>query len=298
MKFQKYYALDNLINGDFLVLGGSGWFGTSAINLLLKSGVSTARIKVISRNRRQSQLWIDKNLQTIDFSELERLEVKKDSIILNCTGMNRHLIDSLGPERFTRESNELRLLIKQLILRNPKVSSIHFSSGASQFYDVNSDLYAFHKALDETSYLQSLDFVSSLILIRAWSVTGGYISNPDQYMFSHFIQKGLLDEQVTISNPNTLRKYVSVEQVLLLSLLLTRSSSSKVVNTSGELIDSVSLAELIGCKFEVNQEPILNGNSYFTKDDSIFELFEAYGIVYWDIIRQIEETKYVLKSRL
>lgn len=298
MKFQNSNTLDSLIDGDFIVLGGTGWFGTTAINLLLKSGISKARIKVISRNRQQSQKWIDKNLQTLSYSQLKSTEVRKDSIILNCTGINRHLIETLGSERFNIESNELRECVNELILKNPHISSIHFSSGASQFYDLKTDLYAFHKALDEARYLKSTDNVSKLILVRAWSVTGGYVLNPDQYMFSHLIKKKLLNEKVKITNPKTLRKFVSIEQVLLLSLFLTKNSGSMVLNTAGELIDIVSLAELVGCNFEVEAESNSLDNSYFTDDNSIFEIFNAHGIDYWDIARQIEETKFVLKSML
>ena len=71
-----------------------------------------------------------------------------------------------------------------------------------------------------------------------------------------------------------------------------------VLNTAGELIDIVSLAELVGCNFEVEAESNSLDNSYFTDDNSIFEIFNAHGIDYWDIARQIEETKFVLKSML
>lgn len=298
VNFQNANTLDRLIDGDFIVLGGTGWFGTTAINLLLKSGVSTSCIKVVSRNRRQSQKWIDNNIQILSFPDLEKIEVRRNSIILNCTGINRHLIETLGSERFNRESSELRECVKELILRNPEIPSIHFSSGASQFYDLNSDLYAYHKALDEAEYLKSIDNVSKLILIRAWSVTGGYVLNPDQYMFSHLIMKKLLKEKVKITNPKTLRKFVSIEQVLKLSLFLTKNSGSIVLNTAGELIDIVSLAELVGCNFEVEAESNSLHNSYFTLDNSMFELFKAHDINYWDIARQIEETELVLKSVL
>ena len=282
---------------EICILGANGWFGTSALNLLNNIGFSMEKVTAIVRQTPATNLWPSVLPRVVSFNEIEKHKVAKNSIIINCTGINRHNIYSMGASQYLYKTKKLRGITKSFLLRNSESPSIHFSSGARIKFENSEDLYALDKLLFE-KMLESIEkSVKCIVTARIWSVSGGFLENPEQYMFSSFVLKKIQNQKIEIKNLKTFRKYVNIDEVIALTLRQAISSQSILFDTTGFLTDPLSLAKDLESSYSISENSPQTVDSYYSNSTVMSDLFQKYDYSPIDILGQIDAVKGLFLSR-
>jgi len=278
-------------DAEICILGANGWFGITALNLLYNIGFSMEKVTAIVRQKPATNLWPSVQFRVISFNEIEKYKVANNSIIINCTGLNRHNIYSMGASQYLYKTKMLRENIQSFLLRNPESPSIHFSSGARIKFENSQDLYAQDKIQFE-EMLESIEkSVKCIVTARIWSVSGGYVDNPEQYMFSSFVLKTIQNQKIEIKNLRTSRKYVGIDEVIALTLRQASSFQGILFDTTGFLTDPLNLANELKSAYSFSENSSQTVDSYYSNSTVMSDLFQKYDYSPIDIKGQIDVVK-------
>lgn len=257
-----------------LVTGASGWFGISAMNLLLQTD---AQIMPISSDGRR-----------IDFKGVEfdtfrwdpkLIQAFKPTTIFDFAFLTREKLSQIPETAFIETNNEI---IKRAFwaFRLPSVSRIiGISSGAALSRGIEKksdtkDPYANLKAEYEERFLElqgELGFTGRLV--RAWSVSGRYCRKPESFAFSNFIEQARSGKIEIQSNRRVFRRYVSIDDLLSVALF-TESIDPEVLDGGGELLELGDLAKKIvnhvnpEAKIQRNLDSSLEPDCYYSDNQS------------------------------
>ena len=186
-----------------LILGASGWFGRTALALL--EGHPQEVLLVGSRER---TIFVRGNSHRVDVWTDSILKNFRPQVVLDFAFLTKNHQRRLGDEQFAKANRGIseRLVT---IASHPSVEKLlTVSSGAAigvmgSKGDVPSDLYGWQKALNE----QSLRAVSEqlgkeIVIARAWSVSGGFVREPQNYALSDFVLQGLRQAEILVEAPH------------------------------------------------------------------------------------------------
>ena len=282
---------------EICVVGANGWFGITTLNLLNNIGFKMEKVTAIVRHKPADNLWPAAQIRVVSFNEIEKYRVAGNSMIINCTGMNRHQIKSMGAFTYLHKTKMLRESIQLFLLQNSESPSIHFSSGARIKFENTQDLYAQDKILFENMLDSIKKSVKCIVTARVWSVSGGYLNDPEQYMFSSFVKKAIQNQKIEIQNLNTFRKYVGIDEVIALTLRQASSSQSILFDTTGILTDPLNLAKELDCTYSVARNSPQITDSYYSESKVMLDLFHKYDYSPMDIKGQIDVVKKLFISR-
>jgi nucleoside-diphosphate-sugar epimerase len=226
-------------------MGASGWFGISAMNLLLQT---EAQILPISSDGRRIE-FRGVSFDTIRWDPT-LIQAFNPTTVFDFAFLTREKLKQMSETSYS-ELNHVLIRRALWAIRLPSISrAIGFSSGAVGSNTIGEesstkDLYATLKTIYEEKFL---DLQSELAftgrLVRAWSVSGKYCTKPESFAFASFVQQvqaGKIDIQ---SKSKVFRRYVSIEDVLTLALL-NANTEPLVLETGGELVELGELAEKI-----------------------------------------------------
>ncbi len=231
-----------------LVLGGTGWFGRTALAMLKHLDVKTHIVASLPRD-----FSVDGGLLTAkswDQSEIARFEPE---IVLDFAYLTIGKAEEIGIERFIRVNRELsaKLFFAARLPSVRKVLSV--SSGASVRLPLAmrgqpaAEAYASGKRNIE-SHLEeiALEREISVCVARAWSVTGGHVQNPREYAFSGIILDGMEHGRIAVHADHLVyRRYLAVEDLLALAIAQSHLIGFTSVDSGGPLIELRALAQLV-----------------------------------------------------
>lgn len=220
-----------------LVIGATGWFGRALLRQLKDAEMV---LPLASRERRMSFCGREWLIGAMSLSSIQQF---RPTSVYNCAFLTLEKEAQLGSEEFRR----LNLRIIQNLIDVATLPSVRkvltFSSGAAVI-DVGGS-YGSLKQIEESELLSLTTPERCVNVARVYSVSGPDVMSPKNYAFSSFIlqaKNGLIDVQ---AKSPVFRRYVSVSDVIRVSMARMRAEISGLFETGGELIEMRQLAETV-----------------------------------------------------
>lgn len=281
-----------------LVLGGTGWFGRTALAMLKRVEVKT---HIVASHPREFLVdGLPLSAKGWDSAEIARFE---PDVVLDFAHLTVNKARPLGLERYSRVNRQLseQLFFAASLPSTRRVITV--SSGASirlprgMQGQLAAEAYALGKQAIEAQLAQiSLRREISVGVARAWSVSGGHVQNPRDYALSGMILDGLEGGLISVhSNHLVYRRYSAVEELLALAMHASDSPGLSHVDSGGPLVELEELAELVsaaipGSKVLGNECIRESGNvdSYFSDSAAWDDETERSGLRSLTLEGQIE----------
>lgn len=173
----------------------------------------------------------------------DEIRLFKPTVVLNFAFLTRDRVEIEGIERFTRVNRALT----ERFIHVARLSSVRFavtvSSGAS-IVEPESP-YGRLKAEEEQRALELAQEDRQVIVIRAYSLSGGHVRRPLAYAFSDFILQAPGGSVRVEADRPVLRRYCSVADVLTVALRSGVERRSGLFETGGNLVEMGDLAQRV-----------------------------------------------------
>ena len=213
-----------------LVFGASGWFGRELRALL-------ARFETHSK-----VLWVPGPSSVAGRSEAEIANFKP-SVVINFASLTRERVLAEGEDFFVSTNERLTRRFLQHTEKAHVRLAVTISSGAAVTEPHHP--YGRMKAAEEQSALELVEPHRSVVVIRAYSVSGGHVRRPQAYAFSNFIVQAATGA-VTVSAASLVyRRYCWVQDVLAVGLQQGCHGRSGLFETGGEHVEMGELAAAV-----------------------------------------------------
>ena len=247
-------AAANLIQGRLgpesrvLVLGAGGWFGSTFLDLIAGSGCGADVLALTGRPRQLAVGGHEWELRGWDWGLVESFE---PSLVVNCAFLTRERADEVGYERYVAEN----VALSSRFLRTLTLPSVHaavtISSGAavaaaSELPDAETNPYGYLKRVEEIlSRSVAGAYEVALVICRAWSVSGPFVTRPRDYAFSDLILQASEGRVAIRAAHEVWRRYVGVDDLLAVCVSLAVDGWSGDVDSGGPLVELGELAARI-----------------------------------------------------
>lgn len=288
-----------------LILGGTGWFGRTALAMLRQANVKT---HVVASNPRQ--FHVDRHPVTAEGWDYARVAEFEPDVVLDFAYLTVDKGASLSLEAYVKTNGELaeRLFFAATLPSTRSVLSV--SSGASVRLPLSmwgspvAAAYSRGKQAVEARLAQiASNRGISVGVARAWSVTGGHIQNPQGYAFSGMILEGLERGLVSVRADSLVyRRYSAVEELLALAFPRAENAGFAVLDSGGRLVEVRELARLISAALPGSQFAVNNNfresrdiDSYFANEDGWKRQLAASGLQPLSLECQIDNVVRSLK---
>jgi nucleoside-diphosphate-sugar epimerase len=252
-----------------LILGYSGWFGSSAVSLLHQAGA-----QIMGSNSRSLQMLSDgpKNVYANMFQGCKEFE---PTIVIDSAFLTREKIQVLGTDVYI--STNTTLMHQALEIRELKSVErfIGISSGAAKVplpatpTALRDDPYGALKSEYENLLMTSdLRVKEGSVLLRAWSMSGPHVRNPELFAFFDLIKQSKSGTMKIGSNAHVYRRYSDVEDLLAVGLASTTGGFP--IDSGGELVEIGELArvirEVLGSTAEIHREVTSSEDDHYYSD--------------------------------
>jgi nucleoside-diphosphate-sugar epimerase len=186
-------------------------------------------------------------------------------VVANFAFLTRSFLANLDPAVFSDINSRLtRQFLYALDLPSVRVA-LTVSSGAVLDPE---DTYGQLKAFEEASTLSRASSTKTVVVARAYSVSGPYVRTPTAYAFSHFILQAL-DGSIRISADRPVyRRYTSVSDLLTVALLKAQQGWSGVLESGGDLVELETLAQVV--RREVNPAAEVSRVPLATREPQVY----------------------------
>ena len=256
-----------------LILGYSGWFGSSASELLARTGA-----QILGSNSKGLKMITDgpKHVYADMFQGCKEFE---PTIVIDSAFLTREKIQVLGTEAYISINRTLMQQSLEISDLNSVERFIGISSGAAK-EPLNSDRAALledpYGALkSEYEYLlmtSDLRVKESTVLLRAWSMSGPHVRNPELFAFFDLIKQSKSQIMRIRSDAHVYRRYSDVEDLLAVGLASTTGGS--IVDSGGELVEIGELAkiirEVLGSTAKIYREVSSSEDDHYYSDGDIW----------------------------
>lgn len=261
-----------------LVTGANGWFGRSTLNVL-----SEYDVEIYATSSKNTRLALGDREFTVRLWDEKSIEAFKPTAVIDCAFLTKERLSDYAIEDYFA-TNRLLISRARWLTKLPSVKQfIGFSSGA-RLTDPTSPygiLKAEYESEIETSALRKPDL--GAVIARAWSVSGRLVTKPTLFAFSDFIlqaETGL----IRVSSEGLVnRRYVSIEDLVLVSGALAREPGFQILDSGGELVELGQLAQKVSDalnpKAEVTRQltPGYPENNYYSDNSSWLTACEKLG---------------------
>jgi nucleoside-diphosphate-sugar epimerase len=230
------------------------------------------------------------------------------TIVLNFAFLTREKWGGPADQHYEAINHEL---IKRLAMAAglPNVRlALTLSSGAALIDHGGPSLaenpYGRLKRDEEAILRDSVRPDSAWVIARGWSFSGPEVLRPADYLFSDVILQASRGSIELRSDRQVWRRYVSVEDFLSACLVRGLSGWSGVVDSGGDLIESMELAQRVTMYFQdvkIERSPAFNAEAppdvYASDNSSWEETLASTGVVADDLDMQIRKTAQGLFQR-
>lgn len=229
-----------------LVLGASGWFGRTAIDLLRGTGAPIMAVASKARSVNVDEATID----TVVWND-EAVDDFAPSIVVDCAFLTHDRVSTMPLAEYV--SVNRRLIANFLsATRGAHVrKAITISSGAGVYpTDAASRPWEenpYGRLKRETEAL--LDAATqgsafSAVAARAWSVSGAYPRNPRAYALGDMIVQAVSGSIEITARTEVWRRYCSADELLAVALAVDTPGMT-TIDSGGSLVEMDDLAEAI-----------------------------------------------------
>jgi len=255
------------LDGDdrVLVIGASGWFGRTTCALL--DELPNAQMLISSRAKDIDVGGATAHCVVWDWDTVRSFE---PTVVIDCAFLTRDLLGSMSLNEYVERNS----LLTENLLATASLRSVSrivtISSGAAVhptdalLGSVEENPYGWLKRHAEES-LASVTAARgvSIVVARAWSVSGAFVQKPKSYAFSDMILQAI-DGAVHIRTTRPVyRRYTSVEDLLAVALANTNTPGFRVIDSGGPLVEMQELAEtivsVVNPQATITRTPATNG---------------------------------------
>lgn len=242
-----------------LVTGCGGWFGRTLTSML----GGHPQLLLIGSPRDPSAIQWDNDM-------IQRFA---PTVVANFAFNTRDRLAEMGRERYLTENAELtRRLIFALKQDSVRIG-LTVSSGAAVAANSNSsqdtsELYGKLKAHEETKVMEMASKHRSVVVARAYSVSGPFVRRTHDYAFSGLIAQAIAGDMTIEATQPVYRRYVSISDLLTVSFTLAGNGWSGIIDSGGDLIEMQDLAEII--RGVVNPTARINRGAIETWEPSVY----------------------------
>jgi nucleoside-diphosphate-sugar epimerase len=290
-----------------VVTGASGWLGRTMVHILESHGAKYLLLGSSSRSENFSsglkRVYKFTKELVVDFSP---------TLVTDFAFLTR---ETIGKYSLSEYSKANRALIKEAMwmLGLPSVRGfVSTSSGAAVFANETGDdsfeknPYG-HLKRESEHLLMSLSDKLGVphVVARPWSVSGEFVTKVQGFAFSQMVYSALTKRSIEIlSNHPVYRRYVDLEDLLRVCIgNLQLLGASQIIDSGGELVDLVGLAEKIakhvGPDVKVNHSVDFSqeGDNYYSSGLSWSKACDAIRYKPIDLDCQIAKVAKSLTSR-
>ena len=292
----KLPSLEKIFSPEdrILILGAGGWFGQTMLNML---GSTTPVLAIGSTPGRGQRRW-----------DINQVEEFKPTFVANFAFLTRNRQSQYRRDMYVSLNLELIERMKYAAQLRTVRGLITVSSGASQDSEAQDglesiEIYGALKKVEEVTALACQNSARSAVILRAYSVSGPYVRNPQHYAFSSFVEQGVQKREIKISSTYpVLRRYVSVGDLLGVGVIQANSGFSGVIESGGELVELQELAHLVGEHLMV---PVIERTSldlsqcdnYYSDNSSWEQSIKETGLQPLTLRQQVEVTANFLQEK-
>lgn len=247
-----------------LVTGASGWFGKTAVEMCRR-----AHIRCLAITRVPKSIAEDENVTVRDWNE-KFVEEFKPTDVIDCAFQTREKLSEIDLNDFITQNEMLIGRVKWLSGLESVQRVLTVSSGAAVYPNdalllpVEANPYGFLKRKAELVMAESAkDFGVASVVARAWSVSGGFCGKTSVFAFTDLLVQTFNGDVAIKATKNVWRRYVSVEDLLAVSLASSQLGKCVIVDSGGELVELEDLA----LKMASNVNPNAKVNTGRPKND-------------------------------
>lgn len=252
-----------------LILGYSGWFGSSASELLARTGA-----QILGSNSRGLKVISD-GPKNIYGSMLQGCKEFEPNIVIDSAFLTREKIQVLGTETYISINKTLINQALEISELKSVERFIGISSGAarrpltSRPTALLEDPYGALKSEYENLLTTSdLRLKKGSVLLRAWSMSGPHVRNPELFALFDLIKQSKSRIMRVRSDARVYRRYSDVEDLLAVGLAST--TGGHTVDSGGELVEIGDLAkmikEVLGATAEIHREVTSSEDDHYYSD--------------------------------
>ena len=263
--------------GDrLLVLGGSGWFGRTLLSMV-PEGIP---ILATASSRRDGFIaWNERDVRRFC-----------PTVVANFALLTRDKIASVGPREFEAINSRLTDQFLHTCEQPDVTRAVTVSSGAAS--ENPTSLYGRLKLAEESASLERANEHRVVTVLRAYSVSGPYVVNPDVYAFSSMIMgaaSGVISVQATVP---TYRRYVKVTDLLRVALAWGKTG---VIESGGSLVEMGELArkiaQVVNPSTQITRPPLVSDEPdvYASNNESWASACSELAFTAAHLDQQIEE---------
>lgn len=296
--------------GAILVTGASGWFGTTALDLLhdaLGPEAFLERVRAFASRRRTIKVAGD---TAVEASALDELVPPAEGTLLlvHLAAQTRELVARQGVDRYLRQSLAITAATLGAVAASSPAGLFYTSSGAVYGADrprLETDLaanpYGFVKHLEEMAFRRAAEEAGTRsVIARVFSGTGPHINKPAVYALRDLIEQGLTSDRIEIrARHRVVRTYSSVRDILAVGMTaaLDPAHDHLLFETGGERIEIEELARLVrtavgraSLPISRNLDPDLPADDYSGNGFDMVQLAARHGVDLLALKAQIDET--------
>ena len=263
-----------------IVLGAGGWFGRTYISLVAGLGIPLLLIGSYSRKVEVGGV----EHEIVEWSE-ESVLLFRPTIVLDAAFLTRRYLEVLGHKEYLRKN---MLLMKRVlwlaglesVRRVVTISSGAVYSARDAGVDApNLEPYGFLKQeLESQLVTQASQTDTTLVVARAFSVSGGFVQFPEEYALSSFVRQALDSGLIRVEAPALVyRRYCSVSDFLAVGFGLSNTSGITQFDSGGDLVELADLARMVAeavegpVSVEAQPDRAAAGRSNYCSDNTEWE---------------------------
>jgi nucleoside-diphosphate-sugar epimerase len=222
-----------------LITGATGWLGRETICLLQEFSGSLT----LAASGHNNFSIHGREFQTIPLSKVEGNSCY--DYIFHYSFLTQDKFNLLGSKRYIDANRQITNKIYEIARANPSAKTLVLSSGAVAAYQTNTiDTEAKIEYAKLKLELESMFENQQSLVLRLWSTTGHHLGFNPNYAISEFVNCALKNEEIVIRN-NVSRSYVASQEIISSAINYMQSGYSGIINSGGDKISLLELAEEI-----------------------------------------------------
>ncbi len=281
-----------------IVLGASGWFGRTAVDLLDAAYGDDRSTRSALFARRPHKIGVPGGevLEVRPLAELATLDGGPRTLLLDCAYPTQDQVVALGAGSYVEAVLDLRASVGAALERIRPTACISLSSGAARVVAEGrpaaprTRIYGAMKRLDELTMLDRCPELGvRLCIARVYAASGPHMTKPGTYALGDLIAQARRGGPLEVRAAHPVRRsYMLAEDVLAIAILAALEAdpgAPVLFETGGEVIELGELARRVGvvvCGSELEvRRPRPTGASadeYVGDPTLMEELARAHGV--------------------
>lgn len=281
-----------------LVIGATGWFGSTALALMADHSAPVMAVASRARTHRVGDR--DWAVQAWDEAAVAAFA---PTIILNFAFLTRDKEALLGADAYAQALTDLNERLVTVTRTDSVRGMLTVTSGAAIHVPEGEHLpigaYGEAKRAEEELALSLVDAHRTVVVARAWSLSGALVQRPTDYAFSDLILQARSGEIRVMADCEVWRRYCGVDDYIAVCVAALAAGRSGVIDSGGPEVELRDLAALIAGRIDAGARveapsPSQPARRYLSDDRTWQDACRAAGFTPATLEEQIDDVARVL----